>query len=92
MARKVNSYVSKFSSVFIIIFVTLFLVNFCSTIQEENKIIEKLMDTQSSASNINDAEIQDKQCPQQLLLMNASFAVVLALLWNAKQVMKIGTI
>ncbi len=91
MARKVNTYASKFSSVFIIIFVMIFLVNFCSSLQEENNILDKHLNTKSSLSDINDEEIQDKQCTQHLFL-NASFAVVLALLWNAKQAMKLGTI
>ncbi len=91
MARQVNFYAAKFSNVVILVFTMLFVVNFCTTIQEENKMLEKHLNSEGSVDVIADGNLQDKQCTH-FLFLNISFAVVLAMLWNAKQAMKIGTI
>jgi hypothetical protein len=91
MARRVSLFASKFFNVVILIYASLFALNFCSTMMEENKFMEESINSHNSDSNLNEVALQDKNCVQ-FFYLNISFAVVLAMLWNAKQAIKIGTI
>ena len=91
MARQVNFYASKFANVVILIFALLFVVNFYSTFKEENQMLKESSNNLSVVATHNEVSLQDKNCSS-LMFLNVSFAVVLAMLWNAKKAIKIGTI
>ncbi len=91
MARQVNFYASKFANVVILIFALLFVVNFYSTFKEESKMLKESNKNLSVVPIQNEVNLQDRNCSS-FMFLNVSFAVVLAMLWNAKQTMKIGTI
>ena len=89
MTLNVNNYYTKLANLLIIIFPLLFAANvYASFIKEENIFTELENKIHVPMSNAN--EVKDTKCTTDILL-NASFAVVLAFMWNAKKAIKIGT-
>lgn len=91
MARRMNLYASKITNLFVLIFIMLFVVNFCHTFNEETKLIAENNFSDNLMAKLGDENIQDYECTQ-FFFLNVSFAVILAMLWNAGRAMKIGTI
>ena len=91
MARRMNLFASKITNLFVLLFIMLFVINFCHSLDEETKLsTEKILST-SIESKYENEILQENDCLQ-FFIFNVGFSVVLAMLWNAGRAMKIGTI
>ena len=90
MTLNLNKYYTKLANILIIIFPLLFAANvYISFIKEESMFRE--LETKILVPMNNANEVKDTKCSTSMFI-NASFAVVLAFMWNAKKAIKIGTI
>jgi hypothetical protein len=86
MTKAITKYASRFARVLIIIFPILFAVNVLNTFNiEESEMQMKSMNVLDTLKNGNE------ECSSTMVI-NASFAILLAALWNMKKIIKIGAI
>ena len=86
-----NKYATTLANVIVIAFSLFFAMNVFSSINKEENIFKKIQ-TELNVKHLEHMDLPYEEECSTTMIINASFAVLLAALWNVKKIIKIGTI